>query len=427
MSRAEEGTTRLDSGASGQPAPLEVYGNEKNPDGPGFPGLEHLGAQGGSKSKSKRKRRPGPKGPRRSMGRFPWLTYSNAFVDAVKKDLSNGKQGTVQEYTRKLQMLGRYLDDLKARGLVKATPPSIRPGSLKDSKNVNPIFLKKEDIEAYVRWAKDEKGLKASTIAKQIGLLKGLTLFVGNPVIEKMRQLPGKSGLPTPPPHGPKICFSEETVLPFLTRVQKHAELTDSWWDIAAFGFAVVYSGTGLRPKEARKALLKDLDTVNCRLWVSNPKGQGEWTEGDFALILKPFRPYMQAYLNMRQRHMDSRGMNPTDPKRPLIPRLYPPARPTVDPVFFEAANVRNMFVRLRKLTGIGFRPKDGRPSYGQLLKDRGVPIEDCSVLLRHTNVKTTQAYYVSLRPDKAFRSVDKYFENEPENGPALSIQSPRN
>lgn len=61
------------------------------------------------------------------------------------------------------------------------------------------------------------------------------------------------------------------------------------------------------------------------------------------------------------------------------------------------------------------------------MLKDHGVPIEDCSVLLRHTNVKTTQAYYVSLRPDKAFKNVDKYFEDEPEKGLALSIQSPGN
>lgn len=117
---------------------------------------------------------------------------------------------------------------------------------------------------------------------------------------------------------------------------------------------------------------------------------------------------------------MAGRGLNPTDPRQPLIPRLEAPSRPTVDPVFFEAANVRNMFERLRKLTGIAFRPKDGRPSYGQLLKDRGVPIEDCSVLLRHTNVKTTQAYYVSLRPDKAFKNVDKYFDEPQESTTAL-------
>ena len=354
------------------------------------------------------------------MGRFPWLTYSNAFVEAVKKDLSNGKQGTVQEMTRKLRMLGRYMNELKARGLVKATPFSIKAGRRYDSKNVNPMFLTKDDIEAYVRWARDEKGMKNSTISKQIGLLKGLTVFVGNLVIVNMKMLPGRSGLPSPPPVGPKVCFSEETVISFLKAAQKQAELTNCWWDIAGFGFAVIYSGTGLRPKEARKALLKDLDTVNNRLWVGSPKGKGEWTEGDFALILKPFRPFLHAYLQLRHAYMTRRGLNPTESGKPLIPRLKASTLPTVDPVFFEASNVRNMFERLRKLTGIAFRPKDGRPSYGQMLKDHGVPIEDCSVFLRHTNVKTTQAYYVSLRPDKAFKSVDKYFEEEHENRPAL-------
>jgi integrase len=85
-----------------------------------------------------------------------------------------------------------------------------------------------------------------------------------------------------------------------------------------------------------------------------------------------------------------------------------------VKPVVYTAQALGKMFRELGTYVGVPIRPKDGRPSFGQALKDHGVPIEDISIRMRHTSVQTTQKYYVELRPDKDFRALDRYWNNEP-------------
>lgn len=118
----------------------------------------------------------------------------------------------------------------------------------------------------------------------------------------------------------------------------------------------------------------------------------------------------------MRAEYMTAKGLNPHDPNLPIVPYLDKPGGIEKGIEFYSGPVVRKMFNQLRKVTGIPISPKDLRTSYGQVLKDRNVPIEQVQVHLRHTSVQTTQAFYATLRPDKAYKELDRYFQ-EPVNG----------
>jgi integrase len=60
----------------------------------------------------------------------------------------------------------------------------------------------------------------------------------------------------------------------------------------------------------------------------------------------------------------------------------------------------------LERESGINFRWKDLRPTFGQCAKDRGVPIEDISKAMRHSSTAVTEAYYARVRASSAFETI---------------------
>ena len=62
---------------------------------------------------------------------------------------------------------------------------------------------------------------------------------------------------------------------------------------------------------------------------------------------------------------------------------------------------------RVSVQAGVPFRPHDMRRSFAGILQDRGVPIEDISAALRHSNIGTTQRY-LETRQDAAYQAVKK-------------------
>ena len=111
---------------------------------------------------------------------------------------------------------------------------------------------------------------------------------------------------------------------------------------------------------------------------------------------------------------MKARERDPEASDVPLVPKLEKYGILEAQGTGYDLRAVAGLFRRLKRLTGLDIRPKDGRPSYGQIFKDHGVSLEQCSLLLRHKDIKTTQQYYVTLRPDNAFAELNKYFEKTP-------------
>lgn len=66
---------------------------------------------------------------------------------------------------------------------------------------------------------------------------------------------------------------------------------------------------------------------------------------------------------------------------------------------------VARIVERASKEVGIDFKAHDMRRSFAGILEDRGVPIQDISAALRHSNIGTTQRY-LEKRQDAAYRAV---------------------
>ena len=65
-----------------------------------------------------------------------------------------------------------------------------------------------------------------------------------------------------------------------------------------------------------------------------------------------------------------------------------------------------------QKHSGISFNIRQLRATFGQICKDRGVPIESVSRALRHRTTKTTELYYTRIRTDHAFRDLENAFSD---------------
>jgi integrase len=84
-----------------------------------------------------------------------------------------------------------------------------------------------------------------------------------------------------------------------------------------------------------------------------------------------------------------------------------------------SAGNYRRTFRRLAMLAGMeGAHPHQFRDTFAVELLQKGVPIEDVSVLLGHKSVKITQEHYspwVKSRQDAMERNVERAWEGETE------------
>ena len=85
------------------------------------------------------------------------------------------------------------------------------------------------------------------------------------------------------------------------------------------------------------------------------------------------------------------------------------------DPTGFDGCHLQKMFGVLQQVSGLAIAPKDLRTSFGQILKDAGASMDDCSSMLRHESIKTTQEFYVDLRPQDTFDRLKKLFPEDQE------------
>lgn len=318
------------------------------------------------------------------MGRYPWSTCTQAYLEAVKQYYS---PSTLRTMRRGLHMIGKAFDDLKKAGRATTT---------------NPKNLTRPDIEALLGWmrerpTRDGEGLKPATQANYIGYLQNLLRWVGNPVMDTMKSLhhvrfPQKVS-------GEVRVLSEDELRAILAGLENMPG-----WDGSVARFATtMYAYSGLRRSELRLARLKDLDTEKWTILVAHPKGEMKWASAGTATILPPAHEAVLKYLAERREYLDE---NKVSEAEPLIPVVYMGGRVRywTDGVWgrvkMDAAN----------WAGIPFRYQELRATFAQMCKDRGASIEAVSRALRHRTTRTTELYYARIRSDHAFRELQKVF-----------------
>lgn len=209
------------------------------------------------------------------------------------------------------------------------------------------------------------------------------------------------------PARKPIAAHGERTVAELLATCEI---LTDEWWAQTAKAAIALAAYTGLRPTDVRLTRLADLDTTHWEIRVSNPKGLGRYATGDERCPIRPPAwPIVRDYLDAREAFLRRLGFDPN-----AVEPLFP---------FWNRCSTRKLLVGYWKLSswvalkkaiegvsGVPFRWKDLRPTFGQIAKDRGVPIEVVSKALRHTSTATTEAYYARIRSEAAFEPLRRAF-----------------
>jgi len=326
----------------------------------------HSGRSGRRHRGRGRKRRP------RSTGRplkDPFRTFAERHLAEIAPFRS---QETVIEKRRKLRQLERIVDELHAQGIIPST---------------NPKRFDAATVAALLKWF-ETHGWAVTYRAQFLNHLNGLLRHVGNAAIDNLRQRGLLNLDPGPQPIVPK----DEAWL----RDALHKLEPLEGWTAEVVRFAVqMYYGTGLRPKELRLAKYRDLDTQTWWMKVSAPKGLGRWTAGgDRILITDDVRPAVLDFLDRRERHLHSLGINP-EAVEPLVPN--------VDGHYYTGPGWnRARYVTFRK-AGIVGDYRILRPSFAKQMKSMGVGIESVSRMLRHTSVTTTEKFYARMEAADAW------------------------
>jgi integrase len=345
------------------------------------------------------------------MGRNPWKTFSDRLITA-RADWSRTKEGTAQAVKRKLDYIGTVMHMLRDRN------PQPDPEDPRREFSCNPARMGELEVKILFQYFEHEKKLKPNTLRPYLSIVTQLCSSAGNPVLATMRANPIKRReLPRGYAMTGRRSFNLKTVLSFLDSAKARAETSNDWYDTATYGFTVLAAGFGLRPKELRAIRYGELEKHCWRLRVGFTK-----TNPDYTCLLPPILPHIERYLELRTRALKAGGQDPENGKLPLVPYLDNPRTRLVGEEGLTGAQLREMFKGLREATGTPIAPKDLRTSFGQILKDAGASMDQCSTQLRHASVKTTQQFYVELRSEDTFSQLQKLFSKGEESKP-LAVQ----
>jgi len=341
-----------------------------------------LGRRGRSGRRG-RKRRP------RSMGRLPFVTYLNEFLEDVQPFYS---PATLTHMTRQLRYIHRILQQLRGQGLLATT---------------NPLLFKQHEIGMLLNYMNARDGLRSRPMGPtgQRKLLQYLGRFLehcGNPVLQQMKV---KRVLRIPKEAcGPLPCPSEEQVQEIVGKLQEAAAAGDPD-ALGVLGMAVFCAYAGTRLKEIRLAQKGDLSLTYSELTVMHPKGEGAWGSPRKTRIVPLGRQALVDFMDLRARELERHGI--ADRKDlPLVPYLAgkSPGR------YWNDAYLHTVKGELESEMGMRFDFRMLRRAYGQNALDRGARIDSVSVALGHSSTRTTETYYARRKLQDAFEDLERVY-----------------
>ena len=336
---------------------------------------------GHCKRRSKRSKPGRPRKPR-SMGRYPFLTWMNKYIEEYRPYKA---KSTMDQEERVLKRIHRQFQQLKKQGLIES---------------VNPEKLTDRDLGKYIEFLK-EKGLDVNTQAKQFCYLKNLLDYVGNNVIDKMNK---QKKIPKEMHDKPIESLSEKQVQQIL----KASQTFDGWeGEIIAF-MIPAFRYLGVRTKELVKEEFDDVDIENWMFIVSHPKGEDSWGKKRPIGIPGPLRPHLIRFLKGREERLK---LYPHIETTALIPNL---SRNNATGEPYKNQSFTRWKREVEKQTGISFDFRMLRRTYGQHLRDRDVPIDAVSKLMGHKTTQTTEKYYARIRDEHAFQLAEEAWSRSP-------------
>jgi len=86
-------------------------------------------------------------------------------------------------------------------------------------------------------------------------------------------------------------------------------------------------------------------------------------------------------------------------------------------PLYFSDKAFRKWKKVVSELSGVDFKLKDMRLTWGQDYLDKGAPIEAVSRMMGHKTTKTTETYYARLKEKDAIRAIERSWEPNDQSG----------
>ncbi len=288
---------------------------------------------------------------------------------------------TIDVMKRRYNLAEREMMDLYANGAISTITPS---------------EMTPKDIESIYRHYRNKPGVNGKmsleSVRKDMVNLNRLCLFDGNRCFEEFRvkypacrMSSGRDRLP--------VFTTAEMNRIFNTDISK---ITNDGL-MRSYGMLALYFGAGVRSVELRNALVDNIFTTDRGTFIHLDvvKGIGSYGKPRDAMVLPKMIPMLNAYLGWRKRYLDDNGFDSpyylfvqnkdTMASDQLIKKIRPYAE-------------KDLYME--------YDGRKCRRSYGQYMKDCGVPIEAISVLMGHSSTKITEGYYARMPSAMAMESA---------------------
>ena len=304
------------------------------------------------------------------MERHPFIVTMRAYLDGIQSTVGTA---TLRERESKLLYLFEVMLELRL--------------------SPDPRTMDKEEIDALVLWMRG-RNLGLAYQAKLWQYVRGLLAFVGNNILDVMKA----RGQWKPPKRACRPVTVKDDGW-FSSTVARLANET-GWRPRMVLAATAIYYHTGLRPKELRLAALRDLDLQRWILTIRHPKGEGAWAvDGERVRLFPEVRPFVLDYIDFRAVRVRELDVDPAG-----VEALFPNERGG----YYSEPGWRMARYKVFRSLGIDANYKVLRASFAQKLKDRGAPIENVSVALRHQTVVTTEQFYARVRTDRAWDALEE-------------------
>lgn len=249
-----------------------------------------------------------------------------------------------------------------------------------------------EDIGALIEYWR-RQGLKPSYQLKLLNALKGFLIYYGNPVVLDLKY--------TTTIQKPKVTRKDPDVLTAdeCERLRSATNTIDGWRGSVARLMVALLPHSGLRPSEFCTQELAGVDTRKWQIAVTHPKGEGKYANsGEPAPITPPARQAVLDFLTERQAYLNG------ERHAALVPWRSPDG--SVD--FIGLATLRKIKYEVEAISGVRFKVKDFRSTFGQTYIDKEVDTPSVSKAMRHSSTKTTEQYYGRIRSEMAFKHLEQ-------------------
>lgn len=319
------------------------------------------------------------------MGRFPLRAAINRYLERRKLMV---KESTWNNERRYLFHMADVFEPTRGkRRLVTTNPQKMGP----------------DEIKAIVKWMQEpeshqagskpprEKALDLDTQVRYLDKMDAVLKMNGNDIIQRMREegyrLPRRAG---PKPIRVLTKADLEIIQEVAERIGSATGEPEGWRRAKAQFLMSAYVATGLRPSELRLAHLEDLNIRNWTLYVRSPKGGGRYAEGRVVPVLPPYQQTFLDFLKARDENLRYHG-------RKEATYLVPHIQGGKDAPY-SANHFGELKREVEKEAGIAFKLKDFRSTFASLSVEMDPnSLNDVSVVLGHSNIKTTQRSYAQM------------------------------